>query len=95
MSRYPHVVCRDGASVSIQAGYGLYATAHPAGGYTTVEAGFPSVPPPDSWLPYAEDADDLLQTVYPFLPWDCVDAFIAAHGGMVQGILPPRAEEED
>lgn len=52
---YPPLVCADGAQVSLQAGYGLYSTPRDNHGpYTHVEAGFPSVPPPASWRPYAE-----------------------------------------
>ena len=91
--RYPRIVCADGASVSIQAGTGIYSTPRDnRGPYTHVEAGFPSVEPPASWREYAEDCDNLLGTVYGYMPYDCVDEFIAVHGGLVGGELPPRVE---
>lgn len=93
--QYEHIVCADGASVSIQAGAGIYSTPRDnRGPYTHIEAGFPSVVPPASWLPYAEDVGNLCETVYGYMPYDCVDEFINIHGGMVSGELPPRVEQE-
>jgi len=102
---YPPLVCADGAQVSLQAGYGLYSTPRDNHGpYTHVEAGFPSVPPPASWRPYAEfgiayadDPDLIAGAIYAQLcaqlPWACVDEFIALHGGVVSTTaLPPRAD---
>jgi hypothetical protein len=89
---YQHIVCADGATVSIQAGAGIYSTPRDnRGPYTHIEAGFPSVEPPASWREYAEDFDNLIDSVYCYMPWDCVDEFINLHGGMVSGELPPRA----
>lgn len=89
---YEHIVCADGASVSIQAGRHAYCTPRDdRGPYTHIEAGFPTVEPPASWREYAEDLDNLTQTVYGYMPFDCVDEFIAVHGGMVSGELPERA----
>ena len=97
--RYDRVVCADGASVSIQAGAGLYSTPrNNEGPYTHVEAGFPSVEPPPSWRAYAEDPNDLLGTVYAYMPYDCVDEFINVHGGLMEGFefeLPPRSDTEN
>ena len=88
------VVCADGASVSIQAGVGVYSTPRDnEGPYTHVEAGFPSVEPPPSWREYAEDPNDLCGTVYGYMPYDCVDEFINIHGGLKLFVwfeLPPR-----
>ena len=98
---YDRVVCADGASVSIQAGSGIYSTPRDnEGPYTHVEAGFPSVEPPASWREYAEDfrVDDrltLCDTVYAYMPYDCVDEFINVHGGLMEGFefeLPPRGD---
>ena len=97
--RYDRVVCADGAAVSIQAGAGVYSTPrNNEGPYTHVEAGFPSVEPPPSWREYAEDPNDLLGTVYGYLPYDCVDEFINVHGGLMEGFefeLPPRSDTEN
>ena len=91
MKIYERIVCADGAWVSVQAGQHAYCTPRDdRGPYTHIEAGFPSVDPPASWRAYAEDLDNLTQTVYGYMPYDCVDEFIAVHGGMVSGELPPR-----
>ena len=93
--RYGRIVCADGASVSIQAGAGIYSTPRDnRGPYTHIEAGFPSVEPPASWREYAEDPDALTDTVYAYMPYDCVDEFINVHGGLMEGVefeLPPGA----
>ncbi len=96
--RYEPVVCADGASVSIQAGVGIYSIPRDnVGPYTHVEAGFPSVDPPPSWREYAEDEPslDLRNTVFAYMPYDCVDEFINVHGGLLEGFefaLPPRGD---
>ncbi len=100
--RYERVVCADGASVSIQAGAGVYSIPRDnKGPYTHVEAGFPSVDPPPSWREYAE-ADGKhwtpCDTVYAYMPYDCVDEFINVHGGLMEGFefeLPPRSDTEN
>ena len=99
--RYERVVCADGASVSIQAGAGIYSTPRDnVGPYTHVEAGFPSVDPPPSWREYAE-ADGWMtprDTVFAYMPYDCVDEFINVHGGLMEGFefeLPPRSVTEN
>lgn len=53
----PVIRCKDGESVSIQASETHYCSPRESGlrRYGTVEAGFPSVTPPDSWRKYAED----------------------------------------
>ena len=96
--RYERLVCADGASVSIQAGVGIYSIPRDnVGPYTHVEAGFPSVDPPPSWREYAE-ADGWMtpcETVYAYMPYDCVDEFINVHGGLLEGFefaLPPRGD---
>ena len=89
--RYEAIVCADGASVSIQAGAGIYSTPRDnRGPYTHIEAGFPSVEPPASWREYADDVEHPTETVYAYMPYDCVDEFINIHGGMVSGELPLR-----
>lgn len=86
------VVCADGAQVSIQASEMHYCTPRDnAGPYTHIEAGFPTVAPPESWMPYAGEPDKPLETVYGYMPADLVQEFTAAHGGMVDGELPPLA----
>lgn len=89
--RHARIVCADGASVSIQAHADAYCRPqNNHGPYTHVEAGFPTVIPPASWVLYAEDSSDLTGTVYLTLPWSCVDDFVAAHGPIVSGSVPAR-----
>ena len=81
----PRIVCRDGASVGVQASRGHYCKpTNNVGPYTHVEAEYPSVMPPESWQKYAEFPDsDLYQSaIYPYLPWSCVEEFIEVHGGL-------------
>jgi len=90
---YKRVQCADGAAVSIQASQYHYATPrNDAGPYTHVEAGFPTVTPPESWMAYCEDRDRPTDTVYGYMPVACVREFVDAHGGMVSGELPPFVE---
>lgn len=92
---YQRIVCHDGASVSVQAGVGVYCTPDDTndGPFTHVEAGFPSVEPPASWHEYAGDTTNFCETIYARMPWDCVEEFINIHGGMMSGELPPAGAE--
>ncbi len=55
----PAIECQDGATVSVQASRTHYCTPRTdTGPYSHVEAGFPSVNPPDSWMKYAEEGID-------------------------------------
>jgi hypothetical protein len=86
------IECADGATVSIQATRYSYCTPrNDVGPYTHIEAGFPSVLPPGSWMEYCEDGDKPLDTVYGYMPVACVKEFIDVHGGLVAGELPPFA----
>ena len=79
------IACRDGVSLSVQAGRLLYS--HPQdddGPYEAVEVGFPSVSPPDSWQEYFDgdwDAEDHTGSVYGYVPVELVREFIELHGG--------------
>ena len=53
-----------------------------AGAYTAVELGYPSAPD-EELRPYAENAEDLLETVYGYVPVGIVDAVLEKHGGIV------------
>lgn len=81
--QFPQMVCMDGATVSVQASAVHYCNPrNDEGPYTTVEAGFPSIAPPDSWIEHAEDPDDLCGTVYGHLTAEHINEFINAHGGL-------------
>ncbi len=81
----PRIVCVDGFSVSIQAGDGLYCCPRENledGKYETVELGYPSEE--ESLIAeYAEDPEELCDTVYAQVPVEVVDEMIRKHGGIV------------
>jgi hypothetical protein len=88
---FDRVVCADGAEVSIQASRTHYCTPRDDDGpYTHIEAGFPTVAPPQSWMEFCESTDAPCDTVYGYMPVELVHEFINAHGGMVSGELPPH-----
>lgn len=81
--RMPTIHCVDGTRLSVQAGELLYSTPRDnKGPYTHVEVGYPSIEPPDTWIPYAENPDAPTKTVYAYIPIEYVYFFIAAHGGI-------------
>lgn len=83
----PRIVCNDGFTMSVQAGYGLYCTPRhnlADGDYTHVEIGFPSEAE-DLIKSYAECQGDYTDTVYPYVPVDVVEKVIEKHGGIKEG----------
>ncbi len=79
----PRVRCKDGYTVSIQAGYGLYfIPREDADHYETVELGYPSKAD-KKLMPYAEDKSSPLETVYAYVPVALVDSVLEKHGGIV------------
>ena len=89
MKMNKNVVCKDGFTMSVQAGETQYCHPRETGAdkYTEVEIGFPNRPE-DLLLEYAEDATRPTDTVYPYVPAPLVTLVIAKHGGMVDGELP-------
>ena len=81
-SHCPHVICKDGFKMSVQAGQSLYSepkdvTDH----YEEMEIGFPSTE--ESLLTsYAEDEENLCGTVYGYVPCSIIDEVIEKHGGI-------------
>lgn len=80
------VLCADGYTVSIQAAPFHYCSPkryfYDVTKYTHLELGFPSCT--DELLDfYADDTDNLLDTVYGRVPVDVVLALIEKHGGLV------------
>ena len=90
LKRNEPVRCKDGFTMSVQAGETQYCHPREAGAdrYTEVEIGFPNRPE-DLLLEFAEDGDRPTETVYPYVPVSLVTLVIAKHGGMVSGELPP------
>ncbi len=78
----PRVLCADGFTVSVQAGYGLYSTPNcDADAYTHVELGYPSRKE-KALLEYAENRRWPTDTVYAYVPVELVDKVLDAHGGI-------------
>lgn len=80
----PRIECFDGYSVSVQAS--VYAYCEPretaCWPYTSVELGFPTES--DILIDeYAEDPDNLTETVYGRVPIEIVIDLINKHGGIV------------
>ena len=78
----PHVICKDGFKMSVQAGQSLYSEPRDvADNYEEAEVGFPSTE--ESLLTtYAEDEENLCGTVYGYVPCAVIDAVIVRHGGI-------------
>ena len=78
----PHVICNDGFKMSVQAGQSLYSEPRDvADSYEEAEVGFPSTE--ESLLTsYAEDNDNLCDTVYGYVPCSIIDEVIEKHGGI-------------
>ena len=78
----PHVICKDGFKMSIQAGQSLYSEPRDvADSYEEAEVGFPSTE--ESLLTtYAEDEENLCGTVYGYVPCSIIDEVIEKHGGI-------------
>lgn len=77
--------CADGNTISVQASRTHYCSPRNNWGpYRSVEVGYPSTSPPDSWKEYFEgdwDTDDHTASVYAGVPVALVREFIEAHGG--------------
>jgi hypothetical protein len=53
-----------------------------------MEGGFPSYEPSQQLAVYAENRDDLCETVYPYVPRKVFEREFELHGGIVEGKLP-------
>ena len=83
----PHVICNDGFTMSVQAGQSLYSTPKDdAKRYKEVEVGYPSEP--ELLIKkFAEDDENLCDTVYGFVPTKIVDTIIKKHGGIDENAI--------
>ena len=81
-SHTPHVICKDGFKMSVQAGQSLYSTPKDvADDYEEAEVGYPSTE--ETLLTtYAEDNNNLCDTVYGYVPCSIIDEVIEKHGGI-------------
>ena len=83
----PRLVCKDGGSMSVQAGQYAYSSPRldnlKGELYTEVEIGFPSAKE-ELICEYAEDSSDYTGTVYGYVPVELVEKVIAKHGGFAE-----------
>jgi hypothetical protein len=97
--KVPHIVCKDGTTLSVQAGENAYCEPEDnRGPWTKVEvgrittgrltpAGFWEQPKmPRSWAKYENGG------VYAFVPVELVRDFIKAHGGEARGVRNTAVE---
>ncbi len=95
-SKNPQIKCSDGFTMSVQASEFAYCHPredYPSEPYTHVECGYPSSKPTTVALrDYAElcGTDDYCKTVYGYVPIEVVQAELDAHGGIVEGRMPPN-----
>jgi hypothetical protein len=78
----PHVVCKDGFQMSVQAGQSNYSEPKDvADSYEEMEVGYPTE---EEYLfaKYAEDEENLCDTVYGYVPCSIIDKVIEKHGGI-------------
>ena len=88
MNMYERIKCKDGFSMSIQAGSTHYSEPrNNTGPYTHVECGFPSEYE-ELIIAYAESRHEPTKTVYGWVPVGIVTTVIAKHGGLVDGTVP-------
>ena len=78
----PYVVCKDGFMMSVQASDSHYCEPKTiADDYSEFEIGYPSQE--ESLLTtYAEDGENLCDTVYGYVPCSIIDEVIEKHGGI-------------
>ena len=81
-SHTPHVICNDGFEMSVQAGQSLYSTPKDdVDHYEEAEIGFPSAE--ESLIArFADDEENLCDTVYGYVPCSIIDEVIEKHGGI-------------
>lgn len=83
----PEAVCADGFTLSIQASGMHYCIPNEDlsdGNYSKVELSYLSEEV-EEFLPFAEDDEAPLATVYGYVPVETVDAVLAKHGGIAVG----------
>ena len=86
-SHTPYVICKDGFKMSVQAGQSLYSEPRDVtDSYEEAEIGFPSTE--ETLLTtYAEDNENLCDTVYGYVPCSIIDQVIEKHGGIDEKAL--------
>ena len=81
-SHTPYVICKDGFKMSVQAGQSLYSEPRDVvDSYEEAEIGYPSEE--ESLITsYAEDNENLCDTVYGDVPCSIIDQVIEKDGGI-------------
>ena len=80
----PHIVCKDGFKISVQASKSHYCEPREdVGPYTQVECGYPSDRVSDALNQFADDPSTN-DTIYAYVPIDIVEAELALHGGIAK-----------
>ena len=88
----PVIICKDGFSVSVQAGRYFYCKPRDitktlrSAEYTSWELGFPNAEE-ELLQEYAEDLDNLTETVYGYVPAEVVMQVFRKHGGLHPSLL--------
>lgn len=79
----PHVVCRDGFTVSIQANHYTYCDPREdhCSFYSEVELGYPNRYE-ELLDDYMDDPEHPTDTVYGYVPVEIVDKLLEKHGGI-------------
>ena len=86
--KYKRIECKDGFSMSVQAGTSVYSDPRDdVGPYHSVECGFPSEYE-ELIIAYAEARHEPTKTVYGWVPVGVVTNVIDKHGGMIGGTVP-------
>ena len=82
----PHIFCKDGFEMSVQAGDGLYCEPRvnlESGEYAACEVGYPSQKE-ELLMPYIEDPTEPTKAVYPYVPVEVIEK----HGGWFDARIP-------
>ena len=83
----PHIFCKDGFKMSVQAGDSLYCTPRTNLESGEYEVGFPNQRE-ELLMPYAEDPETPTETVYGYVPVTLVEQIIEKHGGWFDARIP-------
>ncbi len=89
----PHVVCKDGFKMSVQASGSHYCEPKTiADEYTEFEIGYPSQEE-SMIMKYCEDYDNPCGTVYGYVPCSVIDEVIEKHGGIDEDFVIKKLKE--
>jgi hypothetical protein len=93
----PRIICKDGFSLSVQAGWGIYSEPRVyTQFYQKVEVGYPSQEVKEL-LPYADMPDEPknpTRIVYAYVPVSLVDSVIEQHGGIDHEATDAQVKED-